>query len=232
MKSKKTNKANLEKKKPTLLLIGMTLSIGLVLESFEWINPDFQPSQLASRLSEEIAPENIIEVDLEVPKKKTEVQPQKTKTNVVTVTKTPIVAPGPVVVTKKAVKMPEINWDDIIADDGGDVDVDIDTVFTIVEEMPEFPGGIKALYSYLGENIKYPDVSAEAHSQGKAYVNFTIEKNGKITDVKIIAGDADYLCKKEAERVVSEMPKWKPGKQRGKKVRVSYTLPVRFVLAD
>ena len=146
--------------------------------------------------------------------------------------KTPIVVAGPVIIDPSAGNDPPINWDVF---DKGDPDEPIvieamDSVYIFVQEMPEFPGGLKAMYHFMGDNIKYPTVSAEAGSQGQAYVNFTIEKNGKITDVKILGGSADKRCKKEAVRVVESMPKWKPGEQRGKRVRVSYTLPVRFVL--
>jgi len=233
MKSKKTNNANLEKSKPTLLLIGLVLSLAMVLESFEWLGSEHLGSGIESRLSAELAPETIIEVDLIETKKKVEVPKVKTKTTTVVITKKPIVAAGPVIVDPKAGDEPPIDWDafDDGDDDGDGVIVEVlDSVYQFVQEMPEFPGGLKAMYEFMGDNIKYPSISAEGGSQGQAYVNFTIEKNGKITDVKVLGGSADKFCKKEAQRVVESMPKWKPGEQRGRKVRVSYTLPVRFVL--
>lgn len=98
-------------------------------------------------------------------------------------------------------------------------------IYDVVEEEPEFPGGKEALYKFIGNNFKYPAESRAANSQGKVYVSFVIDKKGKITDVKIVRGVDEWLDA-EAIRVVKKMPKWKPGKQRGKKVKVRYTLPI------
>lgn len=104
-----------------------------------------------------------------------------------------------------------------------------ETVFTVVETMPEFPGGKKALYKFLGDNIKYPAKAKEDGIQGQVFVNFIIETNGSVTNVNILRGVNSELDK-EAERAVKIMPNWKPGEQRGEKVRVSYNLPIKFVL--
>ena len=231
MTPKKSKTANLEKKKSTFLQLGFIVAISFTLVAFEWSDSEHLGTGIESTLNEELAPETIIEVDLIKPKKKVVISPKKTKTNTVVIAKKPIVAAGPVIIDPNAGNDPPINWDIF---DKGDPDetikVELDSVYIFVQEMPEFPGGLKAMYQFMGDNIKYPTISAEAGSQGQAYVNFTIEKNGKITDVKILGGSADKRCKKEAARVVESMPKWKPGEQGGKKVRVSYTLPVRFVL--
>jgi protein TonB len=232
MTSKKSNKANLEKKKSTFLQLGFIVAISFTLVAFEWLGSEHLGTGIESNLNAELAPETIIEVEVIKPKKKVIIPPKKTKTNTVVIVKKPIVVAGPVIIDPNAGNEPPIDWDVF---DKGDPDepidiVAIDSVYIFVKEMPEFPGGLKAMYQFMGDNIKYPTMSAEAGSQGQAYVNFTIEKNGKITDVKILGGSADKRCKKEAARVVESMPKWKPGEQGGKRVRVSYTLPVRFVL--
>lgn len=102
-------------------------------------------------------------------------------------------------------------------------------IFVVVEEMPSFPGGMKALMQYLGKNIKYPTISQENGVQGRVVLQFVVNKDGSIVDIKVARGVDPYLDK-EAIRVVKSMPKWKPGKQRGKSVRVRYTLPVLFKL--
>ena len=102
-------------------------------------------------------------------------------------------------------------------------------VFTIVEEMPGYPGGDAKMYEYLGKNIKYPQIARESSIQGRVFVNFVVEPDGSVTNVKVLRGIGGG-CDEEAMRVVKSMPKWKPGKQRGKAVRVSYTLPVVFKL--
>ena len=102
-------------------------------------------------------------------------------------------------------------------------------IFTVVESMPEFPGGMAELYTYLGNNIKYPVMAKESGIQGKVYVTFVVERDGSITDVRVLRGIGGG-CDEEAIRVVQSMQKWNPGKQRGKPVRVQYNLPVRFTL--
>jgi protein TonB len=102
-------------------------------------------------------------------------------------------------------------------------------IFTIVEQQPEFPGGETALLKYLSEHIKYPAFAQENGIQGRVTLSFTVEKDGSIANIEVMRSPADELSK-EAVRVVSSMPKWKPGKQRGKPVRVKYVLPVVFRL--
>ena len=107
--------------------------------------------------------------------------------------------------------------------------VEENKVFDVVEQMPSFPGGMGALMSWLNQNIKYPVIAAENGVQGRVIVQFVVEKDGSITDVKV-AKSVDPSLDKEASRVVSAMPKWTPGKQNGSAVRVKYTVPVTFKL--
>jgi protein TonB len=102
-------------------------------------------------------------------------------------------------------------------------------VFDVVEEMPQFPGGQAALLEYLSKNIKYPVVAEENGVQGRVIVTFVVERDGSITDVKVVKS-VDPSLDKEAARVVKSMPKWQPGKQNGSAVRVKYTVPVTFKL--
>ena len=102
-------------------------------------------------------------------------------------------------------------------------------VFDVVEEMPQFPGGQAALLEYLSKNIKYPVVAEENGIQGKVIVTFVVERDGSISDVKVVKS-VDPSLDKEAQRVVKSMPHWIPGKQNGSAVRVKYTVPVTFKL--
>ncbi len=102
-------------------------------------------------------------------------------------------------------------------------------VFDVVEQMPSFPGGQSALLQYLSSNIKYPVVAEENGVQGRVIVTFVVEKDGSITDVRVVKS-VDPSLDKEAQRVVKSMPKWIPGKQNGSAVRVKYTVPVTFRL--
>ena len=102
-------------------------------------------------------------------------------------------------------------------------------IFTVVEQMPMYPGGDGALMGYLRDNIHYPTVAAENGVQGRVVVGFVVERDGSITDVKILRG-VDPSLDREAMRVVKSMPKWTPGKQNGSAVRVKYQVPVSFRL--
>jgi len=105
----------------------------------------------------------------------------------------------------------------------------VETPELIVEIMPEFPGGEAAMNRYLATSLKYPENAKELGIQGKVYISFVVEKDGSITEVNLLRGIGGG-CDEEALRVVMEMPKWHPGSQQGKTVRVSYNLPVRFTL--
>ncbi len=109
---------------------------------------------------------------------------------------------------------------------------DDDDVFIVVENMPEFPGGQQALFQYLSEHVKYPIEAFEKGIQGRVILQFVVEKDGNISDVHVIRSGGDISLDGEAVRVISAMPKWKPGMQKGKCVRVKYTVPVNFRLAD
>lgn len=102
-------------------------------------------------------------------------------------------------------------------------------VFDVVEQMPTFPGGNEALFAFLSKNIRYPAVAEENGVQGRVIVTFVVERDGSITDVKVIKS-VDPSLDKEAMRLVKSMPNWIPGKQNGQAVRVKFTLPVTFQL--
>jgi len=102
-------------------------------------------------------------------------------------------------------------------------------VYQIVEVMPEFPGGEMALRKFISTSVKYPIEAQENGIQGKVYITFVVNKEGEVTDAKVVRG-VDPSLDKEALRVVNNLPKWKPGKQDGNKVNVNYTVPISFVL--
>ena len=108
-------------------------------------------------------------------------------------------------------------------------EVEEQQIFQVVEEMPEFPGGMAECMKFLAKNIKYPTIAQENGVQGRVIVQFVVNKDGTIVDPVVVRSVDPYLDK-EALRVIKAMPKWKPGKQRGKAVRVKYTVPVTFRL--
>jgi TonB family protein len=178
----------------------------------------------------------IEKTDLVENKKKERVKPakvEKEKNNAVTKIPVPTKAPNP---TKKPVKgdkpmskplSKSDNFPDeqVIKRDGRD------DVLKIAEAAPAYNGGDKAMRKFLQSNIKYPLKAKDDGVQGTVFVRFVVEKDGLVDDVAISKG-VHPLLDAEAKRVVSIMPKWTPGKQKGKPVAVQYTLPVRFLLAD
>lgn len=110
-------------------------------------------------------------------------------------------------------------------------EADKQEVFTTVEENPSFPGGVKALFAFVGKNLKYPIAAQEANVSGKVFVKFVVRKDGTVSDIKVMQG-IGFGCDEETVRVIAQMPKWSPGKQNGKPVSVYFTMPVNFVIEE
>jgi len=110
-----------------------------------------------------------------------------------------------------------------------DDDVEEDVIVLVPEMDPEFPGGMEALYNYLAQNIKYPTLARETGITGKVYVSFVVERDGSIANIKV-ERDIGGGCGQEAIRALKSMPKWIPGKQKGRPVRVQFHLPVSFMM--
>lgn len=106
-----------------------------------------------------------------------------------------------------------------------------DGVYFVVEEMPAYPGGEEALRKDLAASIKYPEEAKKAGIQGKVYVTFVVDEQGNVIDAKIARG-VDPSLDKESLRVIKELKTWRPGKEKGKAVKVSYTIPIKFALDD
>ena len=119
-----------------------------------------------------------------------------------------------------------VDWEDIYIDDEP---TDTNEIYMVVEDSPQFPGGLQALLDYLHDNIKYPESCRRDSIQGRVIISFVVENDGSINSAEIVKGVHEQLDA-EALRVIDAMPKWKPGKQRGKTVRVKYAIPVNFRL--
>lgn len=227
MELKKSPKADLENKRNTFVQIGLVISLGLCLLAFEWTSKVEKAASLGTVATQEVEDE-IIPIT-----RQEEVKP-------------PPPPPPPKVVEVLNIVDNETDIDeeldiqDTEADEKTVIDVapiikqeeekaEESQVFFIVEDMPEFPGGELALRKFIANAIKYPVIAQENGIQGKVYVNFVVDKDGSITNAKIARG-VDPSLDKEALRVVNSLPKWKPGMQRGKPVKVSYTVPISFVL--
>ncbi len=228
MELKKSTKADLENKKNTFLLIGLVASLLIILVAFEWTTKPSTASSLGQLQVQEVE-EEIIPITREDQVKPPPPPPPPQVIEVLNIVDDDVEIED------------ELEIEDSEADDETMIDVapiittseeeeeDEAQVFFIVEDMPEFPGGELALRKFIANSIKYPVIAQENGIQGKVYVTFVVDKNGAVSNAKIARG-VDPSIDKEALRVVSNLPKWKPGKQRGKPVRVSYTVPINFVL--
>lgn len=155
------------------------------------------------------------------------------------VTDEEVVEPPPVITEESpqiSTETHEGNGNDeiVIPDEGNGnqvVEAAVEQPLTIVEQMPTFPGGEAEMMKYIQRNVQYPQVEKEAGISGTCYVTFVVEKDGSITDVKVLRGvNGGPGCDKEAIRVVKSMPPWKAGKQNGREVRVQFNLPIKFTL--
>ena len=227
METKKTPKANLESKRPTWLLVGYVTVLAFMFVAFEWTR-DIRVDT-SGRINE-----NVFEQDMEIPLTR---QPELTPSPPPQVTPIndvlTIIDDDSTAEETNFASLEETGEDVVIKHIPVTVDEEVvveDDIFVVVEENPQFPnGGTAGLLQYLGKNIKYPTIPQENGTQGRVTVQFVVNKDGSIVDVKVIRGVDPYLDK-EAVRVISTMPKWIPGKQRGVPVRCKFTVPVTFKL--
>ena len=227
MEIKKSPKADLENKKTTNLLIGAILTLSVLFIGFEWSERDKQVAT-DTGLTEIVFEEEIIPITEQEQPKQAPPPPEAPKVEEVLeimdndskVEESTIQASDD---TQAAV---EVKYTPVEVEEE---EVEEEQIFQIVEEAASFPGGIGECMKWLGKNIKYPTISQENGVQGRVIVQFVINRDGSIVDAKVVRGVDPYLDK-EALRVVNQMPKWSPGKQRGKAVRCQFTLPVQFRL--
>ena len=227
MEIKKSPKADLENKKTTNLLIGAILTLSVLFIGFEWSERDKQVAT-DTGLTEIVFEEEIIPITEQEQPKQAPPPPEAPKVEEVLeimdndskVEESTIQASDD---TQAAV---EVKYTPVEVEEE---EVEEEQIFQIVEEPASFPGGMGECMKWLGKNIKYPTISQENGVQGRVIIQFVVNKDGSIVDAQVARGVDPYLDK-EALRVVGQMPKWSPGKQRGKAVRCQFTLPVQFRL--
>jgi protein TonB len=226
MDVKKSSKASLEDKKSIYMLMGFVVVLSLLYIALEWTKQEvtiYENTNLEAIAEEEIEiiqtaqveppppppdiPEvieilNVVEDDVETAEIEINTEDEKDKAIVI---QAPVASTGVVEAE------------------------DSDVPFVVVENMPAFPGGEAALFKYLSDNIKYPVIAQESGIQGRVICQFVVNRDGSIVDIEVVRS-VDKSLDAEAIRVISRMPRWTPGKQRGKTVRVKYTLPVNFRL--
>ena len=227
---KKSAKANLEQNKFMWLLMGCVIVFSVTFAVIEWTT--FEKQEKKEKKAQQQAldiPIDIL-VPFTVPEKKVVPPPPEAK-KIVDIIE--IVEDEAEVEESELVSIEEMGEVVEITDNANIVVEEVveeEQVFQVVEQQPEFPGGMKALMKYLQDNINYPRISRDNNSQGKAFIRFVVNSDGSIQGVEVLKSSGDIYLDKEAMRVVENMPKWAPGKQAGKPVRVFFTLPVTFRL--
>ncbi|MCD6201221.1 MAG: energy transducer TonB [Bacteroidales bacterium] len=227
MEKKKADKADLEKRSSIFFEIGLIVAISLVLIAFEWTSTGFKTNEFEVNQAEQAEQEIIPITRQEKPKPKPPEPPKVTEI---------------LQIVNNNVKLDdELQLQDLEADINTEVkpinyDVQEEEdqgggeIFFIVEDMPTFQGkDVNAFRDWVAKRLKYPEIAAENGISGRVYVQFVVEPDGRVDNVKVIRG-VDPALDAEAVRVVKSSPRWTPGKQRGKPVRVAYTIPIVFVL--
>ena len=227
MEIKKSPKADLEGKKTTWLLIGFVLILAVMFVAFEWTERDKQVTT-DSGVEMPIFEEEMVPITEQVEPKQAPPPPEAPK-----VEEELQIAENDADVQETTIQSSEDDNQAVeikyVAPVVEEEEPEEAEIFMVVEEMPEFPGGMAECLKFLGKNIKYPTIAQENGVQGRVIVQFVVNQDGSIVDPVVVRSVDPYLDK-EALRVIKTMPKWKPGKQRGKAVRVKYTVPVTFKL--
>ena len=228
MEIKKTPKADLENKKSTWLLVGYVIVLAFMFIAFEWTKRDIK-IDTSQAITDLVFEEEIIPIT-EQPEQAAPPPPPAAPPIAETLTiveDDADVEETTIATSEETNQAGEIKYVPVAVEEE---EPEEQTIFEVVEQMPEFPnGGMAGLMQYLSKNIKYPTIAQENGTQGRVTVQFVVNRDGSIVDAKVLRGVDPYLDK-EAIRVISSMPKWKPGMQRGKAVRVKYTVPVMFRL--
>ena len=215
MQPKKNPKVSLENKKGMFFQIGLAVTLLAILIAFEWKSYD--------KINYNLGDLNLDDMEEEIiPITRQEVKPP------------PPPPPPPEIIEivedeveiENEVEIEETETDE---EEMIEIEEDDEEFFMVVENMPEFPGGDLGLMKFIQKNVRYPAIAKEYNITGKVYVSFIVDKKGNVTNVKIVRG-VDKNLDAEAVRVVSSLPKYKPGKQRGKAVRVMFTIPINFTL--
>jgi protein TonB len=224
--NKKTAKADLEGKKMFFLEIGLVVALAIALLAFEWKSYEKQQLDLITRVADD-TPEEMVEITTQ---DKTPPPPAPIQqTTIIQIVDDDIDIKDDIEIDVEADQNTEVQNYVPPVDMGKEEEDEEVQIFTVVESMPSFPGGEAARIQYLNDNIKYPQMARESGIQGRVFVTFVVEKDGSVTDVKVLRGIGGG-CDEEAVRVIKNMPKWDPGKQRGKPVRVQFNMPILFKL--
>lgn len=225
MQIKKSQHASLEDKKIIYVLMGFVFVLSLCYVIFEWTEKEVTKHEVIDAFAS-------IDEELDIQQTTQETPPPPPPAPAPQEVEVLNVVEDDVETESIEVTAEESTEEVVIAApvEAPEEEEEEEVIFVVVETMPEFPGGQQALFKFLSENVKYPVIAQENGIQGRVICQFVVNKDGSIVDVEVVRSGGDPSLDKEAVRVIKSMPKWKPGKQRGKAVRVKYTVPVNFKL--
>lgn len=229
---KKYQEADVDKMKSSLSLAGLAISLGFVLLTFNWAS---QPEEVAD-LGVLVIPEDLEVLPPPSVQKPPPPPPPPPPPKLEVVDDEEVLEEEPEIAEVEADEETEFEVQEIeevaeimVEEEEEEEVIEEPQIFQIVEEMPSYPGGEAEMMKFIYGKIKYPPIARENNIEGLVVVSFVVYEDGSIKDMQV-RRDIGGGCGEEAMRVVKQMPKWKPGKQRGKAVRVSYNLPIRFKL--
>lgn len=231
MEEKKSKKADLEQYRSIFFEAGLALTLLVLLIAFEWGTTATKAEDLGTTTivaeDEELIPITRQE-DIQLPPPP---PPQQTVADMIEILDDKIKVDDDLSIDSEAEEDTHVEIQEVVEVEQKEEEEEEPQVFFIVEEMPKFPGGDVALRKYIAENIRYPEMAKENDIQGTVYVRFVVNEKGKVTDVTVLRG-VDPLLDAEAVRVVKSLPDYTPGKQRGKAVKVSHSVPIKFALQN
>ena len=229
MEIKKTDKADLENKKALFIQLGLIVALSLVIFAFEYKTYDTKESTMIQREAIQEVEEVVMATQEETAPPPPEDVPQAETTEFEIIEDSKTIEREFNISSFQQTSNVQASVSKVVIEiEDEELEAEVE-IFTVVEQEASFPGGIQKLNEYLAQSIKYPQQAKETGTKGRVMLTFVVERDGSITDIKVLR-DIGSGCGEEAKRVVKEMPKWQPAKQRGKAVRQQFVLPVSFNL--
>lgn len=221
MELKKNPEVDINKKRWSLLFLGVTTALAVTLTAFEYTA--LEKKEIAKADVDNVKLDD--EVIIDIPQPET---PPPPPPPVPVVTEIKVVEDDKKIDENQVTITEQTNEPIKIVEIKAPV-VEVEEIYDVVEESAEFPGGMQKMYEFIAKNLVYPAMARESNVQGKVFVNFVVGKDGSISEVKVLRGIGSG-CDEEAMRVVKMMPKWQPAKNMGKPVKARFTLPINFKL--
>mgnify|MGYP006301039261 CR=1 FL=1 len=227
MEVKKSKKADLESKRTLFLELGFVLALGLVLLAFEWTSRPAEVEGFSRDEGSDLVQENI-PVTRQEERREPPPPPPPQSTEVINIVENDVVIQDELVLEQtEADQDTRVSIDAFAVDDEEEEE---EQIFVVVEDMPSFRGGgLNAFARFVQQKLVYPYIAQENGIEGTVFLRFIVDKDGSVTNVEVVRG-VDPALDKAAIEAVQKAPKWEPGKQRGKPVKVSCTIPISFTL--